>query len=149
MYAVELFRRYCRRQLRPFQWWSVGADLFTSTDLFSEECSYHQYHRRECLQLDGPFPTDTCTGCIRIFTLQSGAVLDVHLWLIEHLPSLCIELCGGQTIITSGPSFGSRCVVPPTKGRVYRCITAKPEPMFGRVRIKTIGQAVFLLDPAS
>ena len=58
-------------------------------------------------------------------------VVDVHPWLIEHSPELRIELCGRQTMITSGPSFGSRYVVPPTEGEVYDYL---PEAMTGRVR---------------
>ena len=58
--------------------------------------------------------------------------MDVHPWLIEHSPELRIELCGRQTMITSGPSFGSRYVVPPTDGEVYDFL---PETMTGRVRI--------------
>ena len=58
-------------------------------------------------------------------------VVDVHPWLIEHSPELRIELCGRQTMITSGPSFGSRYVVPPTEGEVYDYL---PEAMIGRVR---------------
>ncbi len=58
-------------------------------------------------------------------------VVDVHPWLIEHSPELRIELCGRQTMITSGPSFGSRYVVPPTDGEVYDYL---PETMIGRVR---------------
>ena len=33
-------------------------------------------------------------------------VVDVHPWLIEHSSELRIELCGRQTMITAGPSFG-------------------------------------------
>ena len=58
-------------------------------------------------------------------------VVDVHPWLIEHSPELRIELCGRQTMITSGLSFGSRYVVPPTEGEVYDYL---PEAMIGRVR---------------
>ena len=58
-------------------------------------------------------------------------VVDVNPWLIEHSPELRIELCGRQTMIMSGPSFGSRYVVPPTEGEVYDYL---PESMIGRVR---------------
>ena len=58
-------------------------------------------------------------------------IVDVHPWLIENSPELRIELCGRQTMITSGASFGSRYVVPPTEGEVYDYL---PETMIGRVR---------------
>jgi len=58
-------------------------------------------------------------------------VVDVYPWLIEYSPELRVELCGRQTMITSGPSFGSRYVVPPTEGEVYDYL---PETMIGRVR---------------
>ena len=58
-------------------------------------------------------------------------IVDVHPWLIEHSPELRIELCGRQAMITSGPSFGSRYVVPPTEGEVYDYL---PEAMTGRVK---------------
>ena len=58
-------------------------------------------------------------------------VEDVHPWLIEHSPELRIEPCGRQTMITSGPSFGSRYAVPPTEGEVYDYLL---EAMTRRVR---------------
>jgi len=63
--------------------------------------------------------------------VPAADVVDVHPWLIEHSPELRIELCGRQTMITAGPSFGSRYVVPPTEGEVYDYL---PETMTGRVR---------------
>ena len=50
---------------------------------------------------------------------------------VEHSPELRIELCGRQTVITSGLSFGSRYVVPPAEGEVYDYL---PETMTRRVR---------------
>ena len=58
-------------------------------------------------------------------------VVDVHPWLIEHSPELRIELCGRKAMTASGPSFGSRYVVPPTEGEVYDYL---PEAMTGRVK---------------
>jgi hypothetical protein len=58
-------------------------------------------------------------------------IVDVSSWLIEHSPELRIELCGRQTMIVPGLSFGSRYVVPPTEGEVYDYL---PETMIGRVR---------------
>src|SRR6516164_7510526 len=63
--------------------------------------------------------------------VPAAEVVDVHPWLIEHSPELRIDLCGRQTMITSGPSFGSRYVVLPTEGEVYDYL---PETMIGRVR---------------
>ena len=57
--------------------------------------------------------------------------MEVRPWLIEHSPELRIELCGKQTMITSGPSFGSRYVVLPTEGEVYDDL---PESVIGRIR---------------
>jgi HipA-like kinase len=34
-------------------------------------------------------------------------VVEVDPWLIDHSPQLRIELCGRQTLIPAGPSFGS------------------------------------------
>lgn len=58
-------------------------------------------------------------------------VVEVNPWLIEHSPQVRFELCGRQTPITAGPSFGSRYVVPPTEGEVHDYL---PEKMIGRVR---------------
>ena len=58
-------------------------------------------------------------------------IVDVNPWLVEHSPELRIELCGRQTVIIPGLSFGSRYVVPPAEGEVYDYL---PEPLIGRVR---------------
>ena len=58
-------------------------------------------------------------------------VIDVTSWLIEHSQDLRIELCGRKTMVTPGPSFGSRYVVSPDDGQVHDYL---PESMIGRVR---------------
>jgi hypothetical protein len=58
-------------------------------------------------------------------------VVDVNPWLIEHTSELRIELFGRQTMVMSGPSFGSRYVVSPQEGQVYDYL---PENMIRRVR---------------
>jgi hypothetical protein len=63
--------------------------------------------------------------------VAAADILDVHPWLIEHSPELRIELCGRQTMITSGLSFGSRYVVSLAEGEVYDYL---PGTMIERVR---------------
>jgi len=58
-------------------------------------------------------------------------VIDVNPWLVEHSPDLRIELCGRKTMVTPGPSFGSRFVVSPHQGEVHDYL---PEDLIGRVR---------------
>ena len=58
-------------------------------------------------------------------------IVDVNPWLVEHSPELRIELCGRQTVVIPGLSFGSRYVVPPEEGEVHDYL---PETMIGRVR---------------
>src|SRR5215831_15853920 len=58
-------------------------------------------------------------------------VIDVSPWLIEHSPDLRIELCGRKTMVTAGPSFGSRYVVSLHEGEVHDYL---PETMIGRVQ---------------
>ena len=58
-------------------------------------------------------------------------VIDVNPWLVEHSPDLRIELCGRKTMVTAGPSFGSRFVVSPHQGEVHDYL---PENLIGRVR---------------
>ncbi|MGA2689129.1 MAG: HipA family kinase [Candidatus Korobacteraceae bacterium] len=67
-------------------------------------------------------------------------VVDVNPWLIEHTSELRIELCGRRTMVSSGPSFGSRYVVSPKEGQVYDYL---PENMIGRVR--NLGQFAGML----
>jgi len=70
-------------------------------------------------------------------------VIDVNPWLIEHSPDLRIELCGRKTMVTAGPSFGSRFVVSPHEGEVHDYL---PESMTGRVRNLSQFAGILALD---
>ena len=71
------------------------------------------------------------------------AVVDVDHSLVEHTPELCFKLCGGESPITPGRSFGSRYLVSPVEGQVYDYM---PESMMPQVRNLRDFAGVLVLD---
>ena len=71
------------------------------------------------------------------------AIVEVQPRLLQRTPELRVDLGGKSSMFTSGPSFGSRYVVPPSEGQVFDYL---PSTMMSQVRNVADFAGILALD---